>query len=281
MLDKRLIVVSGKGGVGKTAVSAGLGQLATRRGRKVLLIDMSNGGGLSSHLATGALEFEPREIKPGLFAMRMVRADALLEYLTIQLSIRGLNRFGGLARAFDALATAAPAVREIVSMGKVLWEVREQHWDLVIADAPPTGQIGSYLRAPRSISELVPTGRVQRQAAWMGHTLADPQSTTLLLVNLAEELPTTETLQTLEWLDTNQLVPKPTVFTNRVIEDLRSEPSGDGPVYEAALHHRSVYREQQEWLEVLKPDTTLPYLFGLLTPAEVSARMADVLETVV
>lgn len=281
MLDKRLIIVSGKGGVGKSAVASGLSQLATRRGKRVLLIDMSDAGGLASHLATGPLEFGPREVKPGLFAMRMVRADALLEYLTLQLSIRGLNRFGALARAFDALATAAPAVREIVSMGKVLWEVREKKWDLVIADAPPTGQIGSYLRAPTSISELVPTGRIQRQAAWMGHTLADPESTALLLINLAEELPTTETIQTLDWLESNRLVPTPAVFTNRIIDELASEPTGNGPVYEAALHHQSVYDEQQEWLEVLKPDTTLPYLFGLLTPAEVSARMADVLETVV
>ncbi|MDH3190746.1 MAG: AAA family ATPase, partial [Acidimicrobiia bacterium] len=143
MLDKRLIVVSGKGGVGKSAVSAALAQLATRRGKRVLVVDMGDSEGLASHLASGDLEFEPREVKPGLFAMRMVRSDALLEYLTIQLSLRGLNRFSALARAFDALATAAPAVREIISIGKVLWEVREKHWDLVVADAPPSGQIGS------------------------------------------------------------------------------------------------------------------------------------------
>lgn len=279
MLDKRLIVVSGKGGVGKSAVSAGLGQLATRRGKRVLLIDMGESEGMTSHLATGDLEFEPREVRPGLHAMRMVRSDALLEYLTIQLSLRGLNRFSALARAFDALATAAPAVREIISIGKVLWEVREQHWDLVIADAPPTGQIGSYLRAPRSIADLVPTGRIQRQAAWMGHTLADPAATSLLLVNLAEELPTTETKQTMAWLDRNDLVPAPVVVTNRIIPKLEASPSGTGPVAETAHHHQAVYTEQRRWLEHLEPTFTLPYLFGLLTPAEVSARIADAMET--
>ncbi len=278
MLDKRLLVVSGKGGVGKSAVAAGLGQLAARRGKKVLLMDMSNGGGLAAHLASGTLEFAPREIRPGLFAMRIVRSDALLEYLTLQLSIRGLNRFGGLARAFDALATAAPAVREIVTMGKVLWEVREKKWDIVIADAPPTGQIGSFLRAPKSISELVPTGRIERQAAWMSHTLGDPDTTHVILVNLAEELPTTETRQTLDWLETNQLVPPATILTNRILQDLDREPAGKGPILEAAMHHRSVYTEQQEWLGVLTPDLTLPYLFGLLTPPEVSARISDELE---
>ncbi len=279
MLDKRLVVVSGKGGVGKSAVAAGLAQLATRRGKRVLVIDMGESDGLRSHLSTGELGFEPIEARPGLFAMRIVRSDALLEYLTIQLSLRGLNRFSALARAFDALATAAPAVREIISVGKVLWEVREKHWDIVIADAPPSGQIGSYLRAPRSISELVPTGRIQRQAAWMGHTLADPASTALVLVNLAEELPTTETLETVSWLKDNQLVPPPTIITNRIVSELEATPTGSGPVVQTALHHKAVYAEQQQWLGRLVPDTTLPYLFGLLTPAEVSARVADELES--
>lgn len=278
MLDKRLIVVSGKGGVGKSAIASGLAQLATRRGKRVLVVDMSDGGGLAAHLSTGPLEFEPREIRPGLFAMRMVRSDALLEYLTLQLSIRGLNRFGAFARAFDALATAAPAVREIVAMGKVLWEVREQKWDLVVADAPPTGQIGSYLRAPTSISELVPTGRIQRQAAWMSHTLNDPKTTELLLVSLAEELPTIETTETLNWLDDAKLIPPPTVFANRVLGPLHAKAGGEGPILETALHHGSVYNEQQTWLKHLKPDATLPYLFGLLTPSEVSARLSEELE---
>lgn len=278
MLDKRLIVVSGKGGVGKSAVSAGLAQLAIRQGKRVLAIDMSESGGLASHLTTGKLEFEPREVKPGLFAMRIVRSDALLEYLTLQLSLKGLGRFGALARAFDALATAAPAVREIITIGKVLWEVREQHWDIVIADAPPTGQIGSYLRAPVSIRELVPTGRIERQAAWMKHTLSDPASTQLLLVNLPEELPTAETKQTLDWLEQNQLVPPPLVYTNRVLEELGAEPRGRGAVRNAALHHVSVFEEQQTWLEALPPDGTLPYLFGLMTPGEVAARLSDALE---
>lgn len=278
MLDKRLLVVSGKGGVGKSAVSAALAQVATRRGKKVLLIDMGESAGLSAHLGVDGLEFTPREVHPDLFAMRIVRSDALIEYLTLQLSIRGLKTLSPLARAFDALATAAPAVREIISIGKVLWEVREKNWDLVVADAPPTGQIGSYLRAPVSIAELVPTGRIQRQAAWMGNTLRDPDVTRLVLVNLAEELPTTESTQTLEWLDKNDLVAPPTIVTNRLVSELSAKPSGTGPAKEAAIHHQAVYSEQQRWLARLEPEIALPYLFGLLTPSEVAARLSDELE---
>ncbi|MGF1618809.1 MAG: ArsA-related P-loop ATPase [Acidimicrobiia bacterium] len=278
MLDKRLLVVSGKGGVGKSAVSAALAQLATRQGKKVLIIDMGESAGLSAHLGISGLEFTPREVRPQLFAMRIVRSDALIEYLTLQLSIRGLKTLSPLARAFDALATAAPAVREIISIGKVLWEVREQNWDLVVADAPPTGQIGSYLRAPVSISELVPTGRIQRQAAWMGGTLSDPDVSRLVLVNLAEELPTTETAQTLEWLEQNDLVAPPTIITNRLVSKLSAKPSGKGPARDAAIHHHAVYTEQRHWLARLEPDLALPFLFGLLTPSEVAARLSDELE---
>ncbi|REK40211.1 MAG: hypothetical protein DWQ20_02350 [Actinobacteria bacterium] len=278
VLDKRLLVVSGKGGVGKSAVSAGLAQLATRQGKRVLVIDMGESAGLAAHLGVRDLVFDPIEVRPDLHAMRLIRSDSLIEYLTLQLSLKGLNRFSRVARAFDALATAAPAVREIISIGKVLWEVRERKWDLVIADAPPTGQIGSYLRAPRSISELVPTGRIERQAAWMGETLRDPDSTEMVIVSLAEELPTTETRQTLAWLETNELVPEPMVITNRVVPELATAAKGRGPVRDAAIHHRSVYVEQQKWLSELPPHVELPYLFGLLTPTEVAARLSDALE---
>lgn len=277
MLDQRLILVSGKGGVGKSAVSAGLALLATRAGKRVLAIDMDESDGLPSHLGVDSLEFEPREVRPDLHAMRLVRSDALLEYLTIQLSIRGIGRLGRVARAFDALATAAPAVREIISIGKVLWEVREQRWDLVIADAPPTGQIGSYLRAPLSISELVPTGRIQRQAAWMGEALRDPATTRMVLVTLAEELPMTETKETLAWIEANDLVPKPTVVTNRLVPELTTNRRGRGVVAQAATHHRAVYAEQSRWNDLLPPDVSLPYLFGVHTPTEVAARVSEAL----
>ena len=79
MLDKRLVFVSGKGGVGKSAFAAGLAMLAQRQGLRVLTIEMGSAGGLSAHFSTGALESLPREIRPGLHAMRIVRSEALLE----------------------------------------------------------------------------------------------------------------------------------------------------------------------------------------------------------
>lgn len=278
MLDKRLVIVSGKGGVGKSAVTAGLALLAQRNGLRVLAVEMSSPGGVSTHLSSGPLEFEPRELRPGLHAMRIVRSEALLEYLALQLKIPGMGRFGAVARAFDALATAAPAIREIITIGKVLWEVREDKWDLIVADAPPTGQIGSYLRAPVSIAELVPTGRIRSQSAWMGEALADPDTTGLVVVTLPEELPTTETVETMRWLEGEQVIAAPTVIANRVLRELEGSSTPAGAPGEMVKLHRSIWSEQQRWLEQLPTDLQLPYMFGLFTPGEVAARMSDELE---
>ena len=280
MLEKRLLIVSGKGGVGKSAIAAGLALLGQRRGQRVLAMEMGSPEGLATHFGTGPLEFRPREVRPGLHAMRMVRADALLEYLSLQLNVPGMARFGPVARAFDALATTAPGIREIITIGKALWEVKEDRWDVVIADAPPTGQIGSFLRAPITISELVPGGRVRAQADMMRDLLADPETTELVLANLPEELPTTETEETLQWLDVEKVVSSRTLITNRVLGELSDTGTPKGAVGEAAQLHRSLWAEQQEWLQRLPPDYTLPYLFGVFTPGEVAARMCDEFEAI-
>lgn len=278
MLDKRLVIVSGKGGVGKSAVATGLALLAQRHGLRVLAIEMESGGGLPVHFGTGPLVFEPQEVRPGLYAMQMVRSEALLEYLQLQLKLPGMGRFGAVTRAFDALATAAPAVREIVTIGKILWEVKEDRWDLVVVDAPPTGQIASYLRAPQSIRELVPTGRISSQADWMAATLADPNLTQMLLVTLPEELPTVETLETITWVDNTGVVASPTIITNRVLTELTVKAPSSGLAADIATLHRSLWAEQQTWLERLEPDLALPYMFGLFTPGEVAAHISDELE---
>jgi anion-transporting ArsA/GET3 family ATPase len=280
VLEKRLLVVTGKGGVGKSAIAAGLALLAQRRGQRVLAMEMGSPDGLATHFGTGPLDFQPREVRPGLHAMRMVRSDALLEYLSLQLNIPGMARFGPVARAFDALATTAPGIREIITIGKAIWEVKEDRWDIVIADAPPTGQIGSFLRAPVTISELVPGGRVRAQADMMRDLLADPDTTELALVTLPEELPVTETEETLQWLDVEKVVAARTLIGNRVLPELTDTDTPKGPVGEAAQLHRSLWGEQQEWLERLPPDHTLPYLFGVITPGEVAARMCDEFEAI-
>ncbi len=278
-MSSRVVLVSGKGGVGKSAVAAAYALAARRRGERVLAIDMLDGGGLGAHLGEPDLTFEPRPIGEGLHASTIDRAEALLEYLRVQVGIPALATIGPAARAFDALASTAPAIREVVTIGKVLWEVKRGVWDLVVADAAPTGQIGSYLRAARTVRELVASGRILDQVEWMEQILTDPDRTDLVLVTLPEELPAVETAETIEWVDSEAVVGAVTVIANRVLPPLDAEvPERDGPVAEAAELHQSLWEEQRHWLSQLPVDYTLPYLFGTHTPAEVAERLADVLD---
>jgi len=273
----RLTLVSGKGGVGKSAIATGLALYAHRQGRRVLAIDVTGAGGLAAHLGGGRLEFKPREVRPGLSALTIDRTRALAEYVKVQIGVPQFATMGPLARAFDALASTAPGVREVITLGKVLWEVQHGGYDLVVADCPPTGAITGLLRAPRTIAELVPSGRVRHQAEWMSQLLSR-KTTELVLVTLAEELPTVETQETMALLASENLVEPPTIITNRVLPRLATDAKGSGVAAEAAILHRSLYRNQQDWMKRLPPARMLPYLFGLLTPGEVAARMADAWE---
>ncbi|MDF1594490.1 MAG: ArsA-related P-loop ATPase [Acidimicrobiia bacterium] len=277
----RLVVVTGKGGVGRSAVAAAIALRAVRAGRRTLAISMTESGGLGEHLGVETLGPNAHEIRSGLSALQVERPAALDEYLRLQVGIPKFARLGPLASAFDALASAAPGIREIVTMGKVLYEVRRgDTWDLVVADGPPIGQIGSHLRAPRTVSDLVPTGRIRDQAAWMADILADPARSALVLVTLAEELPALETAEAMIWLQNSKLITTKSVITNRVLEPMGvpvSTGPSQGAVHEAAVLHHGLVEEQTKWLKQTPDGPRLPYLFGVTGPAEVAERLADLL----
>lgn len=278
MHDKKLVIVSGKGGVGKSAVSAAIAHDAAARGRKTLVLSMTDSGmGLGAHLGSPHLEFAPTRMADDLWALAMNRSRALVEFLQIQLRLPSYATFTPAVRAFDVLASTAPAVREIVVMGKVLWEVRTGRWDLVVADGPPTGQLGSFLYAATAIGEWASTGRLAEHGTWMRSILEDETSTSLVLVTVPEELPTTETLETVDWLDKERVVGPPTIVANRVLTPLRAEIGGRGARGDAATLHRSLQEEQEGWLDILPPDIRLPFLFGADDPTSVTRSMSDAL----
>lgn len=235
---------------------------------------VGTGGGLASHTGAGSLSFEPVEVFPGLHALTIDRSRALIEYLRVQVGLPPFAALPPVIRAFDALAATAPAVREIVTIGKVLWEVKRDHWDVVVADGPPTGQIGSFLRAPTSISELVSGGRIADQASWMTDTLRS-QDTLLRLVTLPEELPMSENQETLDWLAANPVVSNIEVVANRVLPVLVLDKVPGGRVGDAARLQLELQSEQAAWLERHPPNRTLPFLFGVASPEAVASHLAD------
>ena len=131
-------------------------------------------GNLADVFESGPLAFAPREVAPGLLAMAMDTEESLREYLKLQLKVPLFGRIGPLARTFDFVADAAPGVKEILTVGKLCYEVREATYDLVVVDASATGHVVGQLAAPQAINELVKVGRVRDQTRWMVDLLSDP-----------------------------------------------------------------------------------------------------------
>ncbi|HEV7762089.1 MAG TPA: ArsA family ATPase [Acidimicrobiales bacterium] len=220
LLDRRLLFVTGKGGVGKTTIAAAVALLASRRGQRVLLCEVDAKGSMAQAFETGPTAFDEREISPGLWAMSMSTEASLKEYLSLQLKVPLLARIGPLARTFDFVANAAPGVKEILVVGKLCWEVRSAHYDLVVVDAPASGHIVGQLAAPQAIQELVRVGAVRDQTGWMLDILADPAQTGVVIVSTPEEMPVTETLELAGRLRTDTVADLAAVVVNRVLPEL-------------------------------------------------------------
>ncbi len=220
LLDLDLVFVTGKGGVGKTTVAAALAEVAARRGQRVLVCEMDAKGALATAFEVADLEFEPTEVEPGLHAMSMNTEDALQEYLRLFVKIPFIGRIGPLASTLDFVADAAPGVKEILAIGKLAWEVKERHYDLVVVDAEATGHVVSQIGAPKVIADLVQVGVVKDQTQWMLDILEDPRRTGVAVVTTTEEMPITESIELLERLTSETGTHPVAVIANRVLTEV-------------------------------------------------------------
>ena len=207
LLSRRLLLVTGKGGTGKTRIAAALGVLAARRGVRTVVVELGDSDVLPELLPPSrgqrAAERgrEPQPVALNLFTLRLVPEEALLEYLELQLRVRTLARAIVGNAGFHRFLDAAPGWRELLTLGK-LWHLASledsagaPRWPLVVVDAPATGHGLSLLSVPSVVLDTVRMGPLRRNTDRVQALMTDAARTLVLPVTLPEELPVNETLE--------------------------------------------------------------------------------------
>ena len=226
-LEPRILVVSGKGGVGKTTVAAALAVVAARHGRRVCIAEVDRKGTLPRLFGGAALGYEPRQLSPGVFGMNIVPEDALAEYLEVQYHMKRISKAFTSTHFVDYITAAAPGLKDILMLGKI-WYLEQGRdngrgageFDTIIVDAPAAGHMLTFLSAPMGLADAVRIGPVKRQSDWLVEMLQDPKRTRVHLVTLPEEMPVSETLETAEALKERVGINAGTVFANAVYSEL-------------------------------------------------------------
>jgi len=200
LLRKRLLIVTGKGGTGKTTITAALAHAAAAAGLRVLVAEVGRDSQVPRLLDPAAppVGYEERQITPGIRAIRIDPFEALAEYLGLQTGVPGLVSRVVRNRAFHQLMDASPGWRELITLGKV-WHLEQMRdaggprYDLIVVDAPATGHGVTFLDVPRVVASAVRAGPLRHHTEQVEALIADRTRTLLLPVTLAEELPARET----------------------------------------------------------------------------------------
>jgi anion-transporting ArsA/GET3 family ATPase len=201
LADKRFVVVTGKGGVGKTTVCAAEALALSAQGKRVLVAMCNAKERLSTMLGTAPLSSEVAHLTENIWAVNMLPEVALEEYGALVLRSRALYKTLFDNRYVRSFLRAVPGMQEWAMLGKAWWHTTERlpdgspRFDVVILDAPATGHGLDMLGVPKVIVDVVPTGLLRRDAERAWALFQDPHACAIVLVTLPEEMPTTETIE--------------------------------------------------------------------------------------
>lgn len=229
LLDKRFVAVIGKGGTGKTTVSAALALLAASRGKRVLVAMSQARERISAMLETEFVTSEVKRILPNIDAVNLDPEVALEEYGMMVLKVRALYKAVMDNRAVKGFLRAVPGMDAWAMLGKTLYHAKQKDdsgrplYDLVILDAPATGHGLQMLRVPQVITDVAPVGLLRREAEDGLRVLRDPSHTAMVVVTLAEEMPTSETEELVPQLAQMKL-PLGKIVINNVLPPLFKGP---------------------------------------------------------
>jgi anion-transporting ArsA/GET3 family ATPase len=286
LLDKRLVFVTGKGGVGKSTVALALGLAAARAGKRTIVCEVGAQEHAARVLHRAEIGFHEVEIADGLWSISIDPDDSMREYLLLQLKVRAMGDLLTRSRIFTYLAAATPGLKELVTIGKI-WELAQpdrrvkagRQYDLVIVDSPATGHGIGFLQTPRTFANIARVGPIHAQARALNGYLTDHDTTGSAIVALPEEMPVNESEMLERALTDDVGVSVDQVYLNAVYPERfsdadveRLEALADGASHAArsaaraaASEHRRArgHREQLARLRELvdAPVKTLPFVF--------------------
>ena len=285
----RVLIVAGKGGVGKTTVTAVLARAAAsvRLSVRVIAIDEESplGGllGLPKPLGPKVVT-----VTPQITAQLVTPMQALDDYLRDH-GMRGVTSQLSRLGILDVVASAAPGIDDILVLAKIKQLEKQRVADLMIVDAPAAGHAIPFLRAPRALREIISVGPVNTQAVEAGELLADGKRCQVMLVALAEETPVNEAIETAFALEEDIGVTLAPVVVNALyptIEGLIAPPRARSAVAAAARFRLARLAAQEEHrgrlaAELPLPQIVLPFVFDAsLTAESVDRLAADFIEGV-
>ena len=286
LLDKRLVIVTGKGGVGKSTVALATALAAARRGKRTILCEVGAQERLSRVFHRVEVGFHEVEMAENLWAISIDPDESMREYLLIQLKVRAMRDLLVRSRIFSYLAAATPGLKELVTIGKI-WELAQperkvkggRQYDLVVVDAPATGHGIGFLQTPRTFAGIARVGPIRSQAETLDKFIRNKRKTGVEIVSAPEEMPVNETLALECDLADEVGVAVDRVVMNGLYEERFSDDEADhlarvaseqdGVVRaacRAAVRECRRARSQREQLARLSegtrvPVTTLPFLF--------------------
>jgi anion-transporting ArsA/GET3 family ATPase len=205
LLDKRVVVVTGKGGVGKTTVCAALGLEAARRGRRVLICETQGAERLPALFGKKSMGYQPTGLAPNLTSISITSEASLEDYLLKILHFKKIYQLVFRNRVMGPFVDAVPGLHDLIQLGKVMDLERTPGvpYDFFIVDAPATGHGLTMLKSPRVMMELTARGPFYENAGLIAGMVEDPRKTAIVLVSTPEDLPVQEALELydqLAWL---------------------------------------------------------------------------------
>jgi anion-transporting ArsA/GET3 family ATPase len=280
-----VVIVAGKGGVGKTTVTAALAVAAARAGSSVLIVEVEGKSGLPKMFGTETFAYDEVELEPGIRARFLTPDAALVDYLESH-GMRRISKRLIASGALEVVATAVPGMKDILVLGKVKSLDESRAADLLIVDAPAAGHAISFLLSPRGLLDAVRVGPISKQASDVVALLSDPARCQVMLVTLPEETPVSEAIETAYAIEDRAGVALGPVIVNQCfaglpvgvsasVGEVRAEAEATGrfvsdreaqdlarAVEFRAVRH-DVQREQIDRLraELPLPTIELPFLF--------------------